>query len=263
MFLAFLDEADHTSRNNFTVCGLTAVSLDKAADLHQSIERHRNDIPEFGPTNLLKSSNSSRPENLSIEKFTQLKNDIMKAGVEKGAVFMGYVFFNSTPTNQPDRNRTFGFNTLLSNYNKFLEQKNEYGIVIYDRLQFESGGNDAGYEYIRSKFQVGNEHRGNQFKPLSRILSHSMCCEGASHISALNDIYTGGLRYVANGGNQQARESIRENLLKAMWKSEQHKYLEHGLSIRPRYSSRLPADIRAEYDNLENFLRAGLPSSPH
>ena len=265
MFLGFLDEADHTTNNNFTVCGLTIIPLSNAEKISHEIDKLRSSCEAFGPEDTLKFSTSSKPMGCSDAQYRNLKNETIKIAARNGASFLGYCRFNvKYPKPDPDRNRLFGFNTLLGKYQDFLIENSSFGLVQVDRLDFSKNTKNTyrdGFYYLREKFQKGNEYpKEGKHKKLSNIISYSMSTEGTSHLSSINDILTGGLRYIANGDNPIARSSIQEQLETLMWRSKNNRFHEHGFTLRPQDRSGLPPTVVAEYDALRNFLNANYSS---
>ncbi|MCV2868177.1 hypothetical protein OEW28_06000 [Defluviimonas sp. WL0002] len=107
MYLGYFDEADHTSKNNFTVCGLTAIHVEHAADLSRQIEKIRI-VGEFKPEDLLKFSTNSRPVYCSEDNHRQTKDSVISAAVDHGVVFFGYCHFNEDHVaHDSDRNRIY------------------------------------------------------------------------------------------------------------------------------------------------------------
>jgi len=124
MYIALLDEAGHTGTKNFTVCGLTAVETDKVSILNESIEDLRATVDSYGDTDLLKFQSASRPDGCDTASHTAIKSDVIAAGKAAGVTFIGYGYFNSGAyTFDSDRNRLFGFNTLIGKFDKFFARK--------------------------------------------------------------------------------------------------------------------------------------------
>lgn len=261
MYLAFLDEAGHTSPKGFTVCGLTAIKADKAATLSHSIDIYRRTILKIDDDVLLKSAAQHRVKGTSAQDHLEVKKKIISLGASQDIVFMGYAYFNQAAyTFDPDRNRLFGFNVLISRFDKFLKQTKSHGSVTVDRLNL-SKKSDQGYknsfEYLQEKFQKGNHHKNrNNWIPHERVLSFPTSCEGTSHFSSVNDILTGSLLYLINGDNPEARKALQEQLTSVMWKGKSGEFRDHGLSLLPKNRDALDADVAVEYDVLRSFLNS-------
>ena len=209
MQIAFLDETDHTAANKFTVCGLTSFPIEAVDQVSQSISDARAQSKAFKDTDYLKFASASRPENCSLEVHTGVKRKAIEIASKNDATFFAYAYFNpDKPVNRPERNRLYGFNTLLQGYDAFLRSRNETGVVLCDRLDLSKAkdtGFKDGFDFLRRKFQVGNEFPDGNSKKLSKIIAFAQTAEGLSHLSSVNDILTGGMRYVANGENEVAR----------------------------------------------------------
>lgn len=260
-FLAYLDEADHTAKNDFTACGLTAIPTGNAGKLSSEIEVLRKASGAFSATDLLKFAVISRPPSCTPSEHRDLKEKVVHAAYRNGAVFFGYCKFNDgSAPHDADRNRLYGFNTLLGKYDKFLKSKSCHGIAFFDRLDLSKRGKlyKNGFEYLKEKFQLGNDYSGT-YKPLDNILTFGMSCEGSSHLQSVNDILTGSLRYLANGTNPTARKALQSQLQKVMWKDSTGSFKEHGFTLRPYVRTKLSPSVVAEYDNFRAFLNSKTP----
>ncbi|MCA0939338.1 hypothetical protein LCM28_05570 [Salipiger pacificus] len=263
MYIAFLDESDHTTKNKFTVCGMTVFPVDKLEQLSSEISALR-DSAKFGPCDALKFASSSRPDSCSEKTHLELKRSCIDLANHVGAVFFAYAYFNGDDeANNPDRNRIFGFNTLLHRYDAFLSKKESVGIALCDRLEIEKNKKNKkkvvlkyrdGFEYLREKFQLGNDFPDGKRKNLSRILAFGQTADGLSHASSVNDILTGGMRYVANGDKESARKDIQEDIERVMCRGDDGKFKDTGFLLRPLSRKNLPEDTLAEYDALRAFL---------
>lgn len=259
MYLAFLDEADHTKSKNFTICGLTAVKAESANSLSTDIERLRRDAG-LAPTDTLKAASRNLPEGFSREQHRDLKNALFKTAQKHHVVFLGYAYLNTVSrTFDPDRNRFYGFNTLLGKFDAFLHEKKSMGTVTFDRLDISKSSvlkYKDGFEYLREKFQKGNEFQNNGFSPIKNVLAYSMTCEGASHFSSLNDVLTGSLRYVVNEDKREVRKKLQGELQQLMWRDENGVYRNKGMNLRPAHRNELDPNLSDEYNILREFLNS-------
>ena len=264
LFLAYLDEAGHTDRKNFTVCGMTIFPLNKISDVCNEVEALRTRFG-FAQEALLKFASTTRPKNVDQESHTDAKKRVIEIAKEFDAVFIGYSYFNEASWNfDADRNRLFGINTLLSSFNKFLEGRKSKGIAIIDRLDLskkkpKSPAKAPSYKdafgYIREKHQKGNYFEKDEtWKELDNILSFCVSCEGASHLSSVNDVLTGSLLYLVNGDKPEVRKQIQDQLQGVMYRSSTGIFREHGLILRPKDKSKLAPEVAVEYENLRDFL---------
>lgn len=261
LYLAYLDEADHTARNDFTVCGLTAIPMGNAASLSSEIGDLRKASGVFSDTDLLKFATTSRPSKCTPAEHKELKEKVILAARSNGSLFLGYCKFNDAGApHDADRNRLYGFNTLLGKFDDFLKSKSCQGVVFIDRLDLSKKGKmyKDGFEYLKEKFQLGNDYSGS-YRSLNNILSFGMSCEGSSHLQSVNDILTGSLRYLANGSNPTARKALQSQLQSVMWKDTSGSYKEYGFTLRPYDRTKLSASVKAEYDNFRTFLNSKTP----
>lgn len=262
MYLAYLDEAGHTDKKNFTVCGLTIVEAEKALSLSNSLQKIRADYG-FSPTDFLKFSSSSRPNHVSLSSHTEAKKRVMELAGKESVKFLGYAYFNPASYEfKPDRNRLYGFNTLLGNYDRFLREQKSFGVAIVDRIDLGKiavSGYASGFDYLKEKFQKGNKF-SSDYKNIENIISYSMASEGNSHLSILNDVLTGSLLYLANGSDISVRKLLQKQLEGVMLRSPKNVFRNYGLTLRPADRAGLDPTVGAEYDQLRIFLNT--PSEP-
>jgi hypothetical protein len=257
LYLAFLDESDHTAKNDFTVCGLTIIPVEKIPKISTKILELRDKTGVFKAQDLLKFATGTKPKHCTHTVHQNLKEDVISTASLNDVMFLGYCKFNDAGApHDADKNRLYGFNTLLGKFNEFLEEKSSHGIVQVDRLDFSRKTKKKykdGFEYLKEKFQQGNEYSGS-YRPLENILSYSMSCEGTSHLQSLNDILTGSLRYLANGTNPTARKALQAHLQHVLWKDKFGSFKENGFTLRPYDRTKLSVSVQAEYDALRTFL---------
>lgn len=95
MYLAYFDEADHTKKNSFTICGLTAFESAAAIKISNKVLELLEQTEGFSSTDILKSSSSTRPNGLKPKDHTQLKNKVLELANDDGINFFGYGKFNA------------------------------------------------------------------------------------------------------------------------------------------------------------------------
>lgn len=256
MYLGFLDEADHTKRNQFTICGLTVVDASAAKALSADIRRVISQSEGFPAGSVLKSASASRPAGCTLEQHKIAKNNVFDVLVRDGLKFFGYAYFNSGKENNSSKNQIFGFNTLLGKFNDFLTKRDDVGVVYVDRIQGKVNDYQDIFSYFEEKFQKGNLYPSDDYRPLDRILSYGLTNYGSSQISAANDLLTGGLRYIINEENHEVRKLLLKKIIPCMAQTTDGRYREEGLTLRPKNMKYLPQSVRAEYQILKDFLNA-------
>ena len=115
-YLVYLDEADHTDAKSFTVCGLTAIPISETFALATKIRKLIDSSGAFKLGETLKFNTNSRPRSLSEAQHRSLKNAVLELLPQHRVTFFAYAYFNqiSGANFNPERNRIFGFNTLLA-----------------------------------------------------------------------------------------------------------------------------------------------------
>ena len=256
MYLAFLDEANHETKNKFTVCGLTAVPIEAIVSLADKVKCIRDEAGVFTPADPLKFNTTERPDLCTPDMHRALKENVLAAAHSHGVRAFIYCKYNTANESEdPTRNRLYGFNTLLGKFQNFLQQEKEHGHVTFDRLDIKSSSYTSGFDYMREKFQKGNFYsQDSTWQELPNIISYSMNCDGTSHLASVCDIVTGAARYLCNGENATARHTIKEQLSGILWKDRKGFFQEHGFTMRPYKRDKLPKDVVVEYDALRAFL---------
>lgn len=260
-YLVYLDEADHTDAKSFTVCGLTAIPINETSALAAKIRKLIDDTGAFKIGETLKFNTNSRPRNFSEERHRTLKKAVLELIPQHRVTFFAYAYFNqiSGGNYNPERNRIFGFNTLLACSNAWLKQIECVAFAQIDRLDMQKKHKEHkdGFEYLREKFQKGIKYHDNaNWKPLERYLAFGMSCEGSSDLQIVSDLLTGSLRYIVNGQDDNVRLQLQDVIEKLMIKGDDGRFSGSGFHLRPLSldSKAYPVDKRIEYDRLRAFL---------
>ncbi|WP_144266887.1 hypothetical protein [Salipiger bermudensis] len=137
VYLAFADESDHTAKNSFTAVGLTAIPASEVAAISKKISALRYECGAFCATDLLKFNLKSRPETCDKKTHEDLKTQCVTIAKDHGAFFIGYAYFNQAhKSNNPERNRAFGFNSVLQKLNQEMLERDSFAVAQIDRLDF-------------------------------------------------------------------------------------------------------------------------------
>src|SRR6266478_696062 len=135
MFLMFGDEADAEQGRGqkFFVYGAIFVEAD-AQELHAAIR----DFLFFNgtaATESLKFADGTRPQEMTREDFRAVKKQAISVAKAHDVKFCAYVTSHALARNQPHEDLVlFGANTLLGKFDEFLEEQDDCGIVLMDRI---------------------------------------------------------------------------------------------------------------------------------
>jgi hypothetical protein len=209
----------------------------------------------FEPGDQLKFNTRCRPTQVGIGDYTLAKNAVIEACSSAGVKFIACLILHKIATRELVGE--FTLNTLLAVFNgKFLKEKNDYGMVLIDRLP----DNSQAYDMLKRKFQDGLpiESTGSEIK-LDRIILYAATCDGASHLSSAVDIVLGGLRWVVNSQGRPTLGGTERRILTnvaGMMYGKKHgdtlNVRDYGLILRPVVIW-VPA-YQAEYDSLVEYM---------
>lgn len=258
MYIFLGDETDpEAGSGEWFIYGGVFVPVAEVGALHLALDSLRQEF-NLAPTDQLKFGSRTRPQQLSQADHTQLKSRVIGLARPHGVKFCAQVVLHELARNVDQRELVRrGANTVLSKFNAFLRETNEFGLALLDRQPNP-------YDYIRQKFQVGLEFEGGRIERLERITGFASTCDGASHIASLADIILGGFRYCVN---EPERDRIGRLLLpqiaQIMWYERvgTHYYLrERGLVTRPREIRR--EHYQQRYDGLLDRLQMLIADAP-
>ncbi len=213
----------------------------------------------YQPGDEFKSHTHSRPKQVSVEQHIAAKNAVLEGCYDLGVRFSVYLVLHDIAKSRPLEEQVgWGVNTMMSAFNRFLEEKKDTGICVVDRLPFAGS-----YQKLRELFQTGIT-TDKVTMPLDRIHLFATTCEGASHAASVTDIVLGAFRYCVNRREPTtATDTMFPLVVRLMWYKKQGDtvYLgERGLIYRPKEVKYEP--YKREYDSLVEHLRELLKDVP-
>lgn len=254
-YFLFTDETNQqpSATAKFFIYGGVFVPGDHLLELHNLVQGAR-DQNDYAPTDEFKFSPASKPPQVTAEKFRRAKRTVLH-----GCGYLGVRFTACLTLHEIAKHRkleelvSWGANTIIAGFNRFLQEEDTTGVCIVDRLPF-----DTGYRYLQEKFRIGLSFRNGDVMRLNRILLFASTCEGASHASSATDIILGSFRYcVDERAKNIAPKEMLPVIANMMWHRQQGDtiYLrERGLMFRPK-EVKVP-EYQKEYDDLvEHFRR--------
>ena len=254
MYYLFTDETNQqpSKKSEFFIYGGAFVPAEALNELHIMVRDVR-DRYGYQPGDEFKFSPHSKPPQVEKTDFTLAKRDVLDGCSHLGIIFSAYLILHRIAHSKSlDELISYGANSVIANFDYFLDENDEIGICIVDRLPI---GNDFGY--LRDRFQYGLQFPDGRTKPLNRILMYAASCEGASNAMSAIDILLGSFRYCVNERDKDiAPKKMLPVLAKMMWYRE-HEGVRHlrerGLLLRPKNVK--VADYKDAYDDLVDHLQ--------
>jgi hypothetical protein len=252
MYIMLGDEADADQGRGqkFFVYGAVFIDADEVDELHDGIQKIRDDFG-YGATDSLKFSNC--PKDITREEHRDVKKAIVKLARKHNVVFCAYAISHGIANGETHDNLVlFGANTLLGKFNEFLNAGDGVGIVLMDRIPVANP-----YKYLKDKFQIGLQFPSGGTRKLDRIVGYASTCDGASHLASIADILLGSFRYCLNEPDKNiANAAIFPTLVRVMWcretKDGTKNLREYGLTLRPEEIK--VASHQKDYDDLVERL---------
>ena len=152
MYLMFGDEADADQgrRQKFFVYGAVFIDVRHVEPLHISIQEIRDKF-NYGHADSLKFSGC--PKNITYNQHREVKKEVVKLARKHEVAFCAYAISHAIAKGGThDKKVLFGVNTLLAKFNEFLEEREDVGIAVMDRIPVKNQ-----FKYLKDKFQVGVE----------------------------------------------------------------------------------------------------------
>ncbi len=261
VYFLFTDETNQQPSDSslFFIYGGVFVPAESLAAIHSLIEDIRNEYG-YKPDDEFKFAPSSRPEQVSSDGFKMAKKAVLE-----GCAKLNLKFSACLTLHQIAQNRTleelvsWGANTIIRAFDRFLGEEDSSGVCIVDRLPFENG-----HQYLQEKFGTGLIYPNGNSQRLEHIHLFATSSIGASHAMSAIDIILGSFRYCVNERNKDiAPREMLPSIVNMMW----HKRLGDTIYIRERGLFFRPLQIQVpeyqqEYDELLEHLIGLLTDQP-
>lgn len=195
MFVFVGDESNVTQSRQarFFIYGGLIIATDKCLEAANKIKDIRTRY-KFTPDAEFKFDTRSRPNGLSIAQFSQAKNEVLEACKELEVRFMAYAVHHSIASTRRVHIWLGALNTLLCQFDLFLQREKSHGICLVDRFE-----NDLGL--LKRIHQQGVEPKfwgGRLPHRLENIWCYSTINIGTTHLASMVDIVLGAFRYCVN-----------------------------------------------------------------
>ena len=248
IFLSDETNTDKSKSNNFFIYGGLILNVENFHELH-SIIRVCREKAGFKIGDIFKHTYNEKPDYVEMEEFTLAKQKVIEACVKYDCKFIADIVHYEIVKNQ-DIYEIYdkSINHVLSRFNIFLEQKNDFGICLFDNLPINSNK-----RFISKKFSEGLSMKWGERINLENIYLYGFTSDNYSHINSAMDILLGSFRYCINDYEKTVVASkVVPNII-SMSKliTEKDNNLD-GIMIRP--SNVVKKELRDEYNNLSAFL---------
>lgn len=254
-YLLFTDETNNQAakRAKFFIYGGIFFPVEHLTDIHTLVEDIREEYG-FQPGDDLKFDTRSRPEYVTSAQHKEAKREVLVGCAEIGVRFIAYMVLHELARGRNiEELITWGGNTVIGTFSRFLGQEDDNGIVVVDRLPIPSN-----FNYLKEKFQIGLKMPGYGVRRLDdRIHLFTTTCHGTSHATSAIDIILGAFRYCVN---ERERDIAPRNIFPLVAKMMWHRRIGHtvyiedyGLQLRPQRIK--TPEYRREYAELTRHLR--------
>jgi len=131
MYLLYTDETNVDPRSSdFFIYGGVSIDANQAASLSRKIDSLRQEY-EYRPEDLLKFNTRKRPDTISRETHTEIKRRVIEEAAAHGAIlFASFILHNIAASSEEARRKEI--NRVCFHFDKFLRERDEYGIVLID-----------------------------------------------------------------------------------------------------------------------------------
>jgi len=208
MHLLYTDEVNVDPRSSeFFIYGGVSVDACQAALLSNKIYDLRQENG-YEPTGLLKFNTRERPDNISPETHREVKKKVIEEAAAHGVyLFASFILHNIATS--PEEARRKEINRVCYHFDSFLQEQDEYGIVLIDTFTDNSLPG-----ILREKFSIGitGLPHSDPYR-LERVLGFHLASIGSSNFPSVVDIVLGSLRYAVNCLQDPSRQSVAQTLL--------------------------------------------------
>ncbi len=195
--LCYTDETNIDPKTtDFFVYAGVAIDGATAVALSEDITKLRTEL-KFKPEDLLKFNTREKPEQLTIDDHKAAKKGAMDLAAKHGVHLFASMILHKLATS-PDEARRNEINRLCSNFNSYLSEVKDSGLVLIDNFC-----DPELPKLIREKFALGltGSLPFSETLPLKQILGYHLAAIGSSHFCSVVDIVLGGLRFAINNRN--------------------------------------------------------------
>ena len=254
MYLFIGDESNTTQSEGakFFIYGGLLVEIKCAPDINSNILGIRQDC-NYSPGDKLKFDTHTRPKQVSIHQHKSAKEQILDKSNEFGVKFMAYAVHQGISGKRRNINTwQYALNTLLNEFNRFLNREDVYGMCLLDRFADDmtvlKNIHHFGVNPIVDESNV--EHR------LERIWCFGTVCIDTTHLASMVDIVLGAFRYCMS---DMAKSRISKELYKKVRPLMLHSsdditdVEDWGLFFRPKRIGN--PEFKRDYDALRNRLK--------
>lgn len=253
----FADETNvEPGQGTFFIYGGLIATPRQIVEIHDSVAQVREKYG-FDHSDQFKFQTASRPSGMRVENWTSAKREALERAQKIGIKMIVYVVHHGIAKGSGGKEATaeYALNTLVAHFDmKYLAQEDAYGALCIDRLDEKFG-----YRYMRERFQQPLSLPDGRSPRLERVIHYSMSCDGASHMSSLEDLAIGGFRCCANAAMGSGRDVVATEMMKPiakmMWsrQGDGKNYIGgYGLVKRPLIVK--VAEYQNDYDSLTSML---------
>lgn len=257
MYLLYTDETNfNKNEGDFFIYGGVGIDINQAPSLSKAIDSLREEYG-YRPEDLLKFNTHERPSTIDSEAHKKIKQRVIEeAAAHRVVLFASLILHNIAIDSDEARRKEI--NRVCFNFDVFLRERNEYGIVLLDTFSDKELQN-----ILREKFSIGLKGLpySERFR-LEQVLGFHLASIGSSNFSSVVDIVLGSLRYAVNALHKPSRQVVARKLLNLLsplfLRNEGDKIRESSLFFSP-LSIRI-YNFFKQYRDLQEFLtQNGLP----
>lgn len=238
-----LDPSKHAK---FFIYGGLIIPRNAIVELHARIAEIRLKAG-YHPEDKFKFETRARPEQVEVHKATKAKRDTVLTCKDLGCLFIVCLIHHEIARCQEQAVKVkWSCNHVIGRFNRFLTEKEDYGICLVDHLPIQDD-----YRFLGEKFTVGLDQEDGSYVPLERILLFGSTCIAASHLASAVDIVLGSFRYCINHPEKLVSTEMFYNVALLLWAKENdgvRHVRERGLILRPK-EVRAP-QYQEDYDDL-------------
>ncbi len=253
MQILFTDETNliESSEGKFFIFGGIVVDSEKVAVINDGIQ-HIREKYGFSDNDILKFETRSKPSQVSMEDFNDAKSEVVNLCVENGVLFLCYLIHHKII--KKELKFESAINHITSGFNKYLLEKNDVGICIYDRMPDIS----SQFSLLKDNFMTGLSLPDKKIK-MDRIKLHAISSVGTSHLMSATDIILGSFRYCINNPKNRSLAALFINKIsRLVWgeRRDGHIYcIGAGIILRPRASNVYQTDYKELIDDINLLLK--------
>lgn len=259
MYTLLADESNRTRIDGeFFIYGGIFLKTEYLGQLADGVVAVRNKY-ELPADAALKFSLPNKPPDMEIQKFHDMRTDVLRLVAELSGKMIVYVVLHDLARSKSaEETQRMGMNSILNRYANFLDRNDTWGLAMIDQ-------DNEVFKNIREIHQMGLTVENRKVEISPKIAGVLAFDSNGTHIASAADIAVSAFRYCVNSLPKEGRDQeIQRIVASRHWNAELSRLLPLQLSgtldftspnVMLRPITVLASKYKVRYDALEAHFK--------